>query len=53
MPPIQAKRTIEAVSIILGLVPLQKSYEWDDMESFTRPILHPQRHILRTAGHGR
>ena len=27
MPPIQAKRTIEAVSIILGLVPLQKSYE--------------------------
>ena len=36
MPPIQAKRTIEAVSIILGLVPLQKSYEWDDIRKALR-----------------
>ena len=36
MPPIQAKRTIEAVSIILGLVPLQKSYDWDDVRKALR-----------------
>ena len=36
MPPIQAKRTIEAVSIILGLVPLLKSYDWDDVRKALR-----------------
>lgn len=35
-PPIHAKRTLEAVSVILGLLPLQKTYDWDDVRKALR-----------------
>ena len=35
-PPIQAKRTLEAVAVILGALPVQRDYSWDDVRKAAR-----------------
>ena len=35
-PPVLVKRTLEAVQILLGLLPLQRDYSWDDVRKAMR-----------------